>query len=129
MQEDGFAGGGGDPHLGAEGGLLGGDVGVVEVVVVEADLADGDAPWICGEFGQFGEGFGGGLVGLLRVDAGAGPDGGVLVGEGEGTVHGGGAVADADGEDLADAGGVGGGDDGGGVVEEVEVSVGVDEHG
>ncbi len=68
-------------------------------------------------------------MGLLRVDAGAGPDRGVLVSEGKGAVHGGGSVADADGEDLADAGGVGGGDDGGGVVVEVEVSVGVDEHG
>ena len=48
---DGLAGGGGDLHLGDEGGLLDGDVGVVEVVVVEADLADGDAAGVCGEGG------------------------------------------------------------------------------
>ena len=51
MDEDGLARGGGDLHLGDEGGLLDGDVGVVEVVVVEADLADGDAAWVGGEGG------------------------------------------------------------------------------
>ena len=51
MDEDGLAGGGGDAELGDEGGLL--DVGsrVFDVVVVEADFADGDAAGVGGEGG------------------------------------------------------------------------------
>jgi hypothetical protein len=48
VDEDGLAGGGGDAELGDEGGLLDGDGGVFEVVVVEADLADGDAAFLLG---------------------------------------------------------------------------------
>jgi len=54
VDEDGLADGGGDGHLRDEGGLLRGDVGVVGVVVVEADLADGDAVFIGGEGSEFG---------------------------------------------------------------------------
>lgn len=43
VDDDGLAGLGGDVHLGGEGELLGGDVGIFEVVVIEADFADGDA--------------------------------------------------------------------------------------
>lgn len=129
MDEDGFAGGGGNAHLGDEGLLLDVDRGVVEVVVVEANFADGDALRVLRKLSELGEGFGVGLVGLLGVDAGGGEDAGVGVGEVESAVHGGRAVADAYGEDLMDTGGVGGGEDGGGIVVEVEVCVGVDEHG
>jgi hypothetical protein len=51
VDDDGLAGLRGDVHLSAEGQLLGSDVGVVGVVVVEADLADGDASWVGGEVG------------------------------------------------------------------------------
>ena len=47
----GLRSGGGDLHLGDEGCLLDGGSGVVEVVVVEADLADGDATGVGGEGG------------------------------------------------------------------------------
>ncbi len=99
VDEDGFAGGGGYLHLGCEGLLLDRGEGVIEVVVVEADLADGDAERVGGEVGQFAEGLGGGVGGLLRVDAGAGVDAGVPVGYVEGVVHLGGAFAYAYGED------------------------------
>ena len=69
MDEDGLAGRGRDVELGDEGGLLGGDVGVFDVVVVEADFADGDAARIGGERREFGERFRGGPVRLLRMNA------------------------------------------------------------
>ena len=50
VDDDGLAGGSRDFHLGDEGLVLDGDVGVFEVVVVEADFADGEA------FGVFDEG-------------------------------------------------------------------------
>ena len=113
------------------------------MVVVEADLADGDAAGVSGEGGEFGECLGGGGGGLLRVDACAGEElrrgvcGGFgcdFVGDFEGSVHGIGAVADAYGEDGVDASGGGAGEDGvevaGRVGEGVEMCVGVDEvHG
>ena len=107
VDQYGLAGDGGKLHLGDEGGLLGGDVGVVDVVVVEADLAEGDAFFLCDQGREFGEVFGRGLVGFLRVDAGAGVDVGVLVGDLKGAVHGGGAVAYSDGQQAGDAGGFG----------------------
>lgn len=132
VDEDGFAEVGGDLHLCDEGRLLEGDGGVVEVVVVEADLADGEAEGVGGEAAEGGEVLGGGLVGLLGVDADAGVDAGCLgmglVGDLEGAVHGGGAVTDADGEQGFDAGGVGAGEDGREVFVGVEVAVGVDQH-
>ena len=112
VDEDGFAGGGGDLHLGDEGLLLDCGQGIVEVVVVETDFADGDAAGIGGEGGDFGEVFWGGLVGFLGMDAGAGVDVGVGAGDFERVVHGVGTLADADGEDGFDAGGAGAGDDG-----------------
>ena len=48
MDENGFASGSGDLHLGDEGGLLDIRQRVVEVVVVEADLADGDTAGVFG---------------------------------------------------------------------------------
>ena len=51
VDEDGLAGGGGDAELGEEGGLLDVGSGVFDVVVVEADLADGDAAGVGGEGG------------------------------------------------------------------------------
>ena len=128
VDRDGLACGGGDLELGDEGGVLRGDIGVVEVVVVEADFADGDAAWVGGKFFQFGEVFGGGLVGFLGVDAGGGVDLGVLVGEVEGYVHVVGAVTDADGEELVDAGRVGIGEDRGQVFVVVEMAVRIDKH-
>ena len=113
VDDDGLACGGGDFHLGDE-GLLAGcrGCGVFDVVVVEADLADGDAAGVGGEGGEFFEGFGGGAGGLLGVDSGAGVEGGEGRGVGgggdvEGLVHGVGAFADADGEDGVDTGVVG----------------------
>ena len=63
-------------HLGDEGLLLDGDLGIVEVVVVEADLADGNASFMGGQSGQFFKGFEGRAGGLLRMDSCAGVDGG-----------------------------------------------------
>ncbi len=130
---DGLARAGGDVHLGDEGGLLNLGVGVVEVVVIEADLANGDAAGVAGEGCELGEGVGGGLVRLLRVNAGGREElqggSGVGVREFEGAVHRGGAVADADGEQGPEAGVAGAVEDGGQVGVVVEVAVGVDEHG
>ena len=67
-----------------------------------------------GEGGELGEGFGGGAGGFLGMDAGAGVDVGGRrggLGDFEGAVHVVGAVADADGEEVPDAGGVGAGED------------------
>ena len=118
--------------------MLDGGIGVLDVVVVEADLADGEAERVGEEAGEFFEGRGGGVGGLLGVDAGGGEEGGeggvggegAGVGQFQGAVHGFGAVADADGQDGPDAGGVGSEEDGFavGVGVEVEVGVGVDEH-
>ena len=43
-------------ELGDEGGLLGGDVGVFDVVVVEADFADGDAAGVARRGRRVGRG-------------------------------------------------------------------------
>ena len=124
VDEDGFAGDGSDLHLGDEGGLLDVGVGVVEVVVVEAYLAYGDAERVGGEAGEAFEGLWGGAGGLLGVDADAGVDAGVAVGDVEGTVHVVGTFADTYGEDGFDAGGLGACEDGVEVLG-VEVEMGV----
>ena len=139
VKDDGFAGGGGELQLGEEGTFLHVWVGVLDVVVVEADLADGDRERVGEETGEFFEGLGGGMGGLVGVDAGGGEQAGLAgVGEQgagarelEGTLHGVGPVADADGEDGGHAGGLRAGEDVGtlGVVVEVEMGVGVGEHG
>jgi hypothetical protein len=137
VDEDGKPGGGGDFHLGGKGLALFLARGVV-VVVVEADFADGDDVGVVAEGFEFFEGVGSGEAGFVGMDSGGGIDAGdvgaagVVVGEFGGAVHGVGAVADADGEDGFDSGGVG-------TLEHrlavavvavaVEVSVGVDEHG
>ena len=108
--------------------MLGWDVGVVEVVVVEADFADGDAARVLREFFEFGEVFRGGLVGFLGVDAGCCEDFRVCIGEIQSYVHVRGTVADTDGEKLADAGGASVGEDCGDVFVVVEMTVRVDEH-
>ena len=51
VDEDGLAGGSGDAELGEEGGVLDVGRGIFDVVVVEADLADGDAARVGGEGG------------------------------------------------------------------------------
>ena len=137
VDDDGLAELSGDLHLGEEGLLLDGDVGVFEVVVVEADLAYCDAAGVGGEAGELGEGLGGGVVGLLRVDSGGGEDGGQVVAcyggrEVECLMHLGGVLADADGEDGLHLGRPGAAEDfvafGGVRGVEVQVRVGVDEH-
>ena len=134
MDEDRLAGCGGDLHLRDEGSFLHLGHGVVDVVEVEADLADGDASDALAEGGQQGKGFGGGLAGFLGVDAGAGVDlwevGGVGgLSDVERVVHEGRAVANADGEDGADTGCVSACEDARELVcgDHVEVGVGVDE--
>ena len=97
VDQDGFAGGRSDLHLGDEGGLLGWDAGIFKVVVVEADLAEGDALFLRDERCESGEIFGGGLMGFLWMDTGAGVDIRMRVRDTEGAVHGVGAVANADG--------------------------------
>ena len=112
VEDDGLPGGGGELHLGDEGGVLAGGEGALEVVVVEADLAAGDDERVSEEVGDLGEGCVVGEVGVAGVDAGGGEDAGVgrvvsgVGGAGDvaGAVHGGGAVADADAEDGLDAG-------------------------
>lgn len=132
MDGDGLVKFRGDPHLREEGRLLHVRVGVVEVVVVEANLTDGDAAWVRGELFEAGKGFGCGLVRLLRVDADRGEEaqGGpcVLVGERKRAVHGGGPIADTDGQQRMDAGRLRFLQDGGEVGIVVEVAVGVDQH-
>ena len=127
VQDDGLAGGGGDGHLGAEGGLLDVDVRVVEVVVVEADLADGDAERILRQQSQTSKGFGRCLMGFLGVNARACPEAeirsGMLAGDPDRAVHGCGAVADADAEDTGEAGSPRGGEDRVEIVVEIEVCV------
>ena len=139
VNEDGLARGGGDLHLGEEGLFLDVGGGVFEVVVIEADLADGDAAGVGGEGREFFQGFGGGAGSFLGVDSGAGVEGWESevvhsVGDVEGLVHGAGAFADADGENGVDSGRVGSTEDFGAVCwcfgVEVEMCVGVDEwHG
>ncbi len=87
-------------------------LGVFEVVVVEADLADGDAAFVGGQSGQLWQGLRGwrwrppedGCRRWRRWRAGGAGGGG---GDFEGLMHRGGAFADADGEDGVDARGVG----------------------
>lgn len=139
VEDDGLSGGGGEFELADEGGFLDGGVRVLDVVIVEADLADGEAEGVGEEAGEFFEGRGGGVGGLVGVNAGGREDPGEagVAGEGAGVgdlerpVHGVGAVADADGEDGGDAGGVRAAEDGVAfcIVVEVEVGVGIDEHG
>jgi len=137
VDDDGLADLGGDLHLSVEGLMLDGDIGVFEVVVVEADLPDGDAAGVGGEAAELGEGLGGSVVGLLGVDSGAGVDlrlmvAGDAVGQIEREVHLGWILTDADGEnglyarlpgaaeDLVAVGGVRG--------VKVEMCVRIDEH-
>ncbi len=137
VDDDGLAEIGGDFHLLDEGMLLDGDLWVIEVIVVQANLADGDAEGLPGEAGELGQGLRVSVMGLLWVDSGAGEElrqmvTGHAFGEVEREMHLEGVFADADGEDGADAGvpsaaenlvavgrvrGV-----------EVEMCVGVDEH-
>ena len=99
---DGFAHAGGDPQLGEEGGFLDFGVGVVEVIVVQADLADGETAWMLGKFFELSQGFWSSPMGFLRMDAGGSEklEAGrcVRLGEVECAMHGRGAIADADGE-------------------------------
>ena len=77
---------------------------VFEVVVVEADLADGEAARVGGERRKFCEILGGGLVRFLRMDAGGGANLRVRPRQVERAVHRVRPVADADGEQLPHAG-------------------------
>ena len=70
MDGDGLTGGCGDLQLSDEGCVLRGNVGVVEMVVVEADFPDGDAARVLRERGQLRKIFRGGLVRFLRMNAG-----------------------------------------------------------
>ncbi len=54
VDEDGLASGCGDPELGDEGGVLDVRQRIVDVVVVEADFADGDAARVRREGRQLG---------------------------------------------------------------------------
>src|ERR1039458_3381495 len=130
VDEDGLAGEGGNAELGEEGGALNVGGGVFDVVVVEADFADGDRAGVGGESGELGEGLRSGGGCLLGMDSGAGVDGGEIgrtggFGDFECAVHLVGAVADADSEDGTDAGGVGAGEDSGEFVRGVHVEMGV----
>src|ERR1039458_8551606 len=83
--------------------------GVFDVVVVEADFADGDRAGVGGESGELGEGLRSGGGCLLGMDSGAGVDGGEIgrtggFGDFECAVHLVGAVADADSEDGTEIG-------------------------
>jgi hypothetical protein len=49
VNDDGLAGGGRDAELGQEGGVLDFGRGIFDVVIVEADLADGDRARVSGE--------------------------------------------------------------------------------
>ena len=71
VDQDGFAKFGGQAHLGDEGQLLRGNPGVVEVVVVQADLANRDASRIERKAGQPAQGFAGGAGGLLGMNPNA----------------------------------------------------------
>jgi len=138
VDDDGLARGGGDVRLGGEGELLCGDVGVLDVVVVEANLADGDAEGVGGKGGDFLESVLGGLRGFRGMDSGGGEDawcaGSAREGlcKVEGLVHGGGALTDSDSEDCRDSGGLGTCQDfisvSGALCIEVEMCVRVYEH-
>jgi hypothetical protein len=110
--------------------MLGRDVGIVGVIVVEADLTDGDAERVLGEGSECSEGIGSGGGGLCGVNAGAGDDVGRAsrgMSELQRAVHGRRPVADADGKEHGDASVGGAGQDGGEVVVVVKVAVGVGE--
>ena len=115
MDEDRLARGRGYLHLSDEGGAAGWGCGVVDVVVVEADLADGNHPLVCCQPRQLGQRVGVGPVRLLGMDSGAGEDCGrgwlacELLGDLQRALHLAGPLADADGEDGAHAGGFGAG--------------------
>ena len=131
VDQDGLACGCGNLHLRDESCLLGGDVGVLEVVVVEANLAKGDALFVADQYLEFCEVFWCGLLRFLWMDAGAGVDVWVGSGDIESAVHGGRTIAYADGQESVDAGGFGIGEDSCEVIwfgVEVEMAVGVDEH-
>jgi hypothetical protein len=67
------------------------------VVVIEADFADGEDSWMRGQGAQFGEGPGGGLGGVVRMDSDGGVDECVAIGQAHGGFEIGGAIARADG--------------------------------
>src|SRR3984893_11585264 len=68
VNQDRFAHVGGQPHLGNEGLLLRGNLWVVVVVVVEADLANRDASRIERKAGQPAQGLAAGARGLLGMN-------------------------------------------------------------
>ena len=79
MDKDGFAGRCGKVELGDEGGLLCGDVGIVNVIVVEAYLAAGNSARVGGEDGELGECFRRRGERFLRVDSSTRVDGGKVL--------------------------------------------------
>src|SRR6266851_7241096 len=112
VDQDRFAKFGGQAHLGNKSLLLNPDLRVVEMVVVQADLANRDASLVERKAGQPVQGFAGGTGGLLGMNANARvddrqPRATGCVGYLERLVHGRGAFADADCEDRLDTGSIG----------------------
>jgi len=106
------------------------------MVVVEADFTAGDDFRFGQERVEFGESRVVGLVRVVRIDAGAGVESRhgwlavVFAADVECLMHFGWALADADGQDCRDAGGMGALKDRrqvGGVPVAIEVGVGIDE--
>src|SRR5215469_18830924 len=69
MDGDGLARSSRDLHLRDEGGLLDGNLRILEMVIVQADLADREASWVGCKIRQFSQRFGSGTLRLLRMDA------------------------------------------------------------
>ena len=101
---------------------------VIYTVVDPPDFANGHAARVRGERLQPGKIFSSRLVRFLRMDAGGGPNFRMRASEIKRAVHGIGTVADADREQLADAGFACVREDRRNILVVVEMAVGVDEH-
>src|SRR6185312_6245042 len=123
----GLAGLGGDRHLRGKCGLLCRNIGIVQVVVVEADLANGNTARVGNECPQARKVFLRSLVCFLRMDAGSREDLRMQVRQLQRPVHGVGAFADADGQQGADAGFFGARDHAGQVFVVVKMAVGIND--
>ena len=131
VQDDRLPGSGGDCHLSSEGRLLHVNDWIVEMVVVQANLAHRNAQRIGHNTGERSEGLRRGLLSLLRMNAGRGPKAqlrlGMLAGQCQRAMHRRRSITDADRENARETSGARRKKDGPWIVVEVEVCVAVDQ--
>ncbi|MEZ5354134.1 MAG: hypothetical protein R2762_15970 [Bryobacteraceae bacterium] len=102
VDDDRFAGGEGDGQLAFEDGLLG-IAGCVIVVIVEPDFTESEHLRMAQDLLEPLEGIGGGLGGVVRVNAGGSENAGVFIGQADGGFEIRRAGAGADGHHACDA--------------------------